>query len=78
MAGVIPKVLREYTGETTDSLSVILEESWRTGRVLEAWKRERVLQSFKKREKAGSANYHLVRLTFTMANCYDSCFFPLK
>lgn len=63
---VIPQVLREYTGEAADPLSVILEEFWRTGTALEEWERENVLQFFNKGRKRESANYFLVSLTFTL------------
>lgn len=63
---VIPQALREYAGETAEPLSVILEEFWRTGTVLEVWRKENVLQFFDKGKQAESANYHLVSLTFIL------------
>ncbi|KFP33053.1 RNA-directed DNA polymerase from mobile element jockey, partial [Colius striatus] len=61
--GMHPRVLREVAQVVARQLSIIFEQSWRTGEVPEDWRKANVTPAFKKDEKDDLGNYRLVSLT---------------
>ncbi|XP_073537645.1 uncharacterized protein [Phyllobates terribilis] len=58
-----PRVLKEIVEEILEPLSIIFENSWRTGEVPEDWRRANVVPIFKKGKKVDPGNYRPVSLT---------------
>ncbi|XP_073532280.1 general transcription factor IIH subunit 3 isoform X1 [Phyllobates terribilis] len=52
-----PRVLKEIIEEILEPLSIIFENSWRTGEVPEDWRRANVVPIFKKGKKVDPGNY---------------------
>ncbi|XP_073533229.1 acid-sensing ion channel 3-like isoform X3 [Phyllobates terribilis] len=52
-----PRVLKEIVEEILEPLSIIFENSWRTGEVPEDWRRANVVPIFKKGKKVDPGNY---------------------
>ncbi|XP_073499882.1 inaD-like protein isoform X2 [Phyllobates terribilis] len=52
-----PRVLKEIVEEILEPLSIIFENSWRTGEVPEDWRRTNVVPIFKKGKKVDPGNY---------------------
>ncbi|XP_073532607.1 uncharacterized protein C10orf67 homolog, mitochondrial isoform X1 [Phyllobates terribilis] len=52
-----PRVLKEIGEEILEPLSIIFENSWRTGEVPEDWRRANVVPIFKKGKKVDPGNY---------------------
>ncbi|KFP25232.1 hypothetical protein N325_10916, partial [Colius striatus] len=61
--GTHPRVLRELADVVAKPLSIIFEQSWRTGEVSEDWRKANVTPVFKKGRKDNSGNYRLVSIT---------------
>ncbi|KFP33183.1 RNA-directed DNA polymerase from mobile element jockey, partial [Colius striatus] len=61
--GMHPRVLRELADVIAEPLSIIFEQSWRTGEVPEDWRKANVTPGFKKGMKNDRGNYRLVSLT---------------
>ncbi|XP_073404440.1 uncharacterized protein [Dendrobates tinctorius] len=55
-----PRVLKEIAEEIFEPLSIIFENSWRTGEVPEDWRRANVVPIFKKGKKVDPGNYRPV------------------
>ncbi|KFP34256.1 RNA-directed DNA polymerase from mobile element jockey, partial [Colius striatus] len=60
--GMHPRVLRELADVIAKPLSIIFEQSWRTGEVPEDWRKANVTSVFKKGRKDDSGSYRLVSL----------------
>ncbi|KFP29221.1 RNA-directed DNA polymerase from mobile element jockey, partial [Colius striatus] len=58
-----PRVLRELADVIAKPLSIIFEQSWRTGEVPEDWRKASVTPVFKKGRKDDPGNYRPVSLT---------------
>ncbi|XP_077149043.1 P2X purinoceptor 4 isoform X1 [Ranitomeya variabilis] len=58
-----PRVLKEIAEEIFEPLSIIFENSWRTGEVPEDWRRANVVPIFKQGKKVDPGNYRPVSLT---------------
>jgi len=61
--GMHPRVLRELVKELTKTLSIICQQSWLTGEVLDDWRLARVTPVYKKSWKEDPGNYRPVSLT---------------
>ncbi|XP_073535227.1 DNA repair protein XRCC4 isoform X2 [Phyllobates terribilis] len=57
-----PRVLKEIVEEILEPLSIIFENSWRTGEVPEDWRRANVVPIFKKGKKVDPGNYRPFKL----------------
>ncbi|KFP28178.1 RNA-directed DNA polymerase from mobile element jockey, partial [Colius striatus] len=60
---VHPRMLRELADVIAKPLSILFEQSWRTGEVPEDWRKASVTPVFKKVRKEDPGNYRLVSLT---------------
>ncbi|CAM5129697.1 unnamed protein product [Natator depressus] len=58
-----PRVLKELADLIAEPLSIIFENSWRSGEVPEDWKKASVVPIFKKGKKEDPGNYRPVSLT---------------
>ncbi|KFP30659.1 RNA-directed DNA polymerase from mobile element jockey, partial [Colius striatus] len=58
-----PRVLKELANVVAKPLSIIFEQSWRTGHVPEDWRKANVTPVFKKGRKDDPGNYRPVSLT---------------
>ncbi|XP_073533891.1 ATP-binding cassette sub-family B member 5-like isoform X2 [Phyllobates terribilis] len=67
-----PRVLKEIVEEILEPLSIIFENSWRTGEVPEDWRRANVVPIFKKGKKVDPGNYRpmMVKLTSKELSAY--------
>ncbi|KFP32892.1 RNA-directed DNA polymerase from mobile element jockey, partial [Colius striatus] len=61
--GMHPRVLRELADVIAEPLSIIFEQSWRTGEVPEDWRKANATSVFQKGRKENPGNYKLVSLT---------------
>ncbi|TRZ25692.1 hypothetical protein HGM15179_001411 [Zosterops borbonicus] len=61
--GIHPRVMRELADELAKPLSIIYNQSWLTGEVLEDWKLASVTPIHKKGGKEDPSNYRPVSLT---------------
>ncbi|TRZ25704.1 hypothetical protein HGM15179_001423 [Zosterops borbonicus] len=61
--GIHPRVMRELADELVKPLSIIYNQSWLTGEVLEDWKLANVTLIHKKGGKEDPSNYRPVSLT---------------
>ncbi|KFP32962.1 RNA-directed DNA polymerase from mobile element jockey, partial [Colius striatus] len=61
--GIHPRMLRELADVISKPLSIIFEQSWRTGKVPEDWRKASVTPVFKKGTKDDPGNYRPVSLT---------------
>ncbi|XP_073510800.1 uncharacterized protein [Phyllobates terribilis] len=57
-----PRVLKEIVEEILEPLSIIFENSWRTGEVPEDWRRANVVPIFKKGKKVDPGNYRPISI----------------
>ncbi|KFP26927.1 RNA-directed DNA polymerase from mobile element jockey, partial [Colius striatus] len=60
--GMNPRELRELADVVAKPLSIIFEQSWRTGEVPEDWRKTNVASVFKKGRKDDPGNYRPVSL----------------
>ncbi|KFQ69712.1 hypothetical protein N335_12441, partial [Phaethon lepturus] len=61
--GIHPRVLRELAEGLSKPLSIISQQSWLTGEVLEDWRLANVMPIYKKGQKEVPGNYRPVSLT---------------
>ncbi|KAF1676790.1 hypothetical protein FQV07_0001317, partial [Pygoscelis papua] len=61
--GIHPRVLRELAEELAKPLSIIYQQSWLTGEVLDDWRLANVTPIYKKGRKEDPGNYRPVSLT---------------
>ncbi|KFP25663.1 hypothetical protein N325_02716, partial [Colius striatus] len=61
--GMHPQVLRELPDVIAKPLSIIFEQSWRTGEVPEEWRKANVTPVFTKGRKDNPGNYKPISLT---------------
>ncbi|KFP24416.1 RNA-directed DNA polymerase from mobile element jockey, partial [Colius striatus] len=61
--GMHPRVLRKLADVIAKPLSIIFEQSWRTGEVPEDWRKANVTPLFKEGRKDDSGSYRSVSLT---------------
>ncbi|KAF1504960.1 hypothetical protein FQV18_0002372, partial [Eudyptula minor novaehollandiae] len=61
--GIHPRVLRELAEELAKPLSIIYQQSWLTGEVLDDWRPANVTLIYKKGRKEDPGNYRPVSLT---------------
>jgi len=73
--GMHPRVLRELEHVVAEPLSIIFDESFRTGEVPEDWRKARGTPIFKKKKDPG--NYRLVRLTSILGRMMEQLILEL-
>lgn len=65
------RVLRELSGTIAGPLSIILEESWRSGDVPEDWKKANVTPIYQKDLKKDTGGYWLINLPSVCRNVME-------
>jgi len=69
--GIHTRVLRELTEELAKTLSIICQQSWLTGEVLDDWRIASVTPIYKKGWKENSGNYRPVSLTSVLGKIME-------
>lgn len=62
-AEIDPRILKELDEVILELLTIIFENSWRTGEVPEDWRRANIAPLFKKGNKEDARSYRPVNLT---------------